>query len=231
MAVKDASEFNALRQLQTDIAKQVVLEDPASEVASIGAVAHSFDESLIFSSAVVVDTQMNVIDGSVSIAKTAMPYVPGLLFFREGPAVIATVEKLHGRPDVLIVHGCGINHPRFAGLASHVGVILNTSTIGVSKKALCGEYVEPVQAGRPTALTFIEKPLGFVLKTVAGTKPIFISPGNRISLQGALRIVQHCVVNHRLPEPLRLAHIKARQLRSEMRSGELVPLRAGDGVE
>ncbi|MGZ4846928.1 MAG: endonuclease V [Halobacteriota archaeon] len=231
MAVKDASEFNALRQLQTDIAKQVVLEDPASEVASIGAVAQSFDESLIFSSAVVVDTQMNVIDGSVSIAKTAMPYVPGFLFFREGPAVIATVEKLHGRPDVLIVHGCGINHPRFAGLASHVGVILNTSTIGVSKKALCGEYVEPAQAGRPTALTFSEKPLGFVLKTVAGTKPIFISPGNRISLQGALRIVQRCVVSHRLPEPLRLAHIKARQLRSEMRFGELVSLRTGDGVE
>lgn len=135
--------------------------------------------------------------------------------------MIATVEKLRRRPDALIVHGCGINHPRFAGLASHVGVILNTSTVGVSKKALCGKYVEPAQAGHPTALTFNGKPLGFVLKTVARTKPIFISPGNCISLQGALRIVQHCVVNHRLPEPLRLAHIKARHLRSAMRSGEL----------
>ena len=134
MAVKDASEFNALRQLQTDIAKQVVLEDPASEVASIGAVAQSFDESFVFSSAVVVDTLMNVIDESASIAKTAMPYVPGFLFFREGPAAIATVEKLRRRPDVLIVRGCGMNHPRFAGLASHVGVILNMSTVGVSKK-------------------------------------------------------------------------------------------------
>ena len=231
MGLKDASEFNALRQIQTDIAKRVVLRDPVSQVASIGAVAQSFDESLVFSSAVVVDTLMKVIDESASIAKTAMPYVPGLLFFREGPAVIATVEKLRRRPDVLIVHGSGINHPRFAGLASHVGVILNTSTVGVSKKALCGKYVEPAQAGRPTALTFNGKQLGFVLKTVAGTKPIFISPGNRISLQGALRIVQRCVVSHRLPEPLCLAHIKARQLRSEMRSGELVPLRAGYGVE
>jgi deoxyribonuclease V len=134
VAVKDASEFNALRKLQTDIAKQVVLEDPASEVASIGAIAQSFDTNVIFSSAVVVDTLMNVIDESASIAKTAMPYVPGLLFFREGPAAIATVEKLRRRPDVLIVHGCGMNHPRFAGLASHVGVILNMSTVGVSKK-------------------------------------------------------------------------------------------------
>jgi deoxyribonuclease V len=113
------------------------------------------------------------------------------------------VEKLRRRPDVLIVHGGGINHPRFAGIASHVGVILNTSTVGVSKKALCGEYLEPAQADRSTALTVNGKQFGLVLKTVAGIKPIFISPGNRISLQGALRIVQRCVVSHRLPEPLR----------------------------
>jgi len=220
LTVKGASEFHTLRQIQTNIAKQVVLEGPANEVASIGAVAQSFQDDLVFSSAVVVDTLMNVIEESASITTTAMPYVPGFLFFREGPAVIATMERLHRRPDVLIVHGCGINHPRFAGLASHVGVILNTTTVGVSKNALCGEYVEPVQAGRSTALTFNGKQCGFVLKTVAGTKPIFISPGNRISLQGALRIVERCVVSHRLPEPLRLAHIKARHLRSEMRSSK-----------
>jgi deoxyribonuclease V len=73
----------------------------------------------------------------------------------------------------------------------------------VSKKALCGEYLEPAQADRSTALTVNGKQFGLVLKTVAGIKPIFISPGNRISLQGALRIVQRCVVSHRLPEPLR----------------------------
>ena len=103
MAVKGVSEFHTLQQIQTNIAKQVVLEDPAREVASI--------------------------------ATAAMQYVPCLLFFREGPAVVATVEKLRRRPDVLIVHGCDINHPRFAGIASHVGVILNTSTVGVSKKS------------------------------------------------------------------------------------------------
>ena len=139
MAVKDVSEFHTLRQIQTNIAKQVILEDPAREVALIGAVAQSFVGGLVFSSAVVVDTLMNVIDEPASIATAAMPYVPGLLFFREGPSVVATVEKLRRRPDVLIVQGCGINHPRFAGIASHVGVILNTSTVGVSKKALCGE--------------------------------------------------------------------------------------------
>ena len=154
MVGQDASQFQDLLRIQTDIAKQVVLEDPAGQVASIGAVAQSFDDDLVFSSAILVDALMNVIDESTAIAKTTVPYVPGLLFFREGPAAIAAVKKLRIRPDVLIVHGCGINHPRFAGLASHVGVKLNASTVGVSKKTLCGEFVEPDQACSCTPLTF-----------------------------------------------------------------------------
>jgi deoxyribonuclease V len=132
---------------------------------------------------------------------------------REGPAAIAALKELRAKLDVLIVHGCGINHPRFAGFASHLGVVLNAPTIGVSKTMLCGEYVEPDQACHCVPLKFRGRQLGFVLKTMIGTKPIFISPGHRISLQYALRVVQQCVINHRLPEPLRLAHIKARQAR------------------
>ena len=231
MAANDASEFHALFEIQTTIAKQVVLEDPTSDVASIGAVAQSFDEDLVFSSAVVVDTLMNIIDQSESIAKTAMPYIPGLLFFREGPAVIATLKKLHRRPDVLIVNGCGINHPRFAGLASHVGVILDTATVGVSKETLCGDYVEPDRAGHATALAFKGAALGFVLKPMADLKPIFISPGNQISVQGALRVVRRCIGNHRLPEPLRLAQIKARHLRSKARARAFTPQQAGNAAK
>jgi deoxyribonuclease V len=156
---------------------------------------------------------MNVVDEATAVKKTKVPYVPGLLFFREGPAAIAAIKKLSARPDVLIVHGCGINHPRFAGFASHVSVILNASTVGVSKTTLCGEYVEPDQACNYAPLAFKGRQLGFVVKTLSRAKPIFVSPGNRISLQKALRVVQHCVVSHRLPEPLRLAHLKARQAR------------------
>jgi len=96
MVVKNASEFHALWQIQTNIAEQVVLEDPVGDFASIGVVALSFDESLVFSSAVVVDTLMNVIDESASIATTAMPYVPGLLLFREGLTVATTVRSCTG---------------------------------------------------------------------------------------------------------------------------------------
>jgi deoxyribonuclease V len=218
MVIHDANEFSALRQIQINIAKQVVLEDPATDFTLIGAVAQSFDDDRIFSSAVIVDADLKVIDESASITKTDMPYIPGLLFFHEGPAAIATIEKLHRRPDVIIVHGCGINHPRFAGLASHIGVILDMATVGVSKKALCGDYVEPDRVGCATTLTFKGAALGFVLKPMVDSKPIFISPGNNISLHGALRVVRHCMMSHRLPEPLRLAQIKAKRRRSEARA-------------
>jgi deoxyribonuclease V len=213
MVVRDATQFQDLRRIQTDIATQVVLNDPPGDLASIGAVAQSFSNDVVFSSAIIVDACMNVIDESISSAKTTMPYIAGLLFFREGSAAIAALKKLRTKPDVLIVHGCGINHPRFAGFASHLGVVLNASTIGVSKTTLCGEYVAPDQACSCVPLKFKNRQLGFVLKTMIGAKPIFISPGHRISLQNALQVTQRCVINHRLPEPLRLAHIKARQAR------------------
>ncbi len=156
---------------------------------------------------------MNVIDESVASAKINFPYVSGLLFFREGPVSIAALKKLHTIPEVLIVHGCGINHPRFAGFASHIGVYLNISTIGVSKTTLCGEYVEPDEACRCVPLKFKGRKLDFVLKTIAATKPIFVSPGHHISLKNAVKVVKRCVINHRLPEPLRLSQIKARKAR------------------
>ena len=225
MVAQDASRFQDLRRIQTNVAQQVVLGGPAGAVTSIGAVAQSFADDLAFSCAILIDASMNVIDEATAIAKTTVPYLPGLLFFREGLVAIAAVKKLCIRPDVLIVAGCGINHPRFTGFASHLGVELNLSTIGVSQKTLCGDYVEPDEACRCTRLTFKGRLLGFVLKTVTGARPIFISPGHRISLQGALEVVTRCVANHRLPEPLRLAHIKARYFRSATRSGQLAPVR------
>ena len=213
MVAQDATQFQDLLRLQTAIVARVVLDDPSGNFLSIGAVAQSFSNDVVFSSAVVVDALMNVIEESIASAKVTMPYIAGLLFFRERPAAIAALKELRAKLDVLIVHGRSINHPRFAGFALHLGVVLNASTIGVSKTMLCGEYVEPDQACHCVPLKFRGRQLGFVLKTMIGTKPIFISPGHRISLQYALRVVLQCVINHRLPEPLRLAHIKVRQAR------------------
>jgi deoxyribonuclease V len=213
MVAQDPTKFQDLLRIQAAIATQVVLDGPPGDYALIGAVAQSCSNEVVFSSAIVVDALMNVVEASTASAKITMPYIAGLLFFREGPAAIAALKKLCSKPDVLIVHGCGINHPRFAGFASHLGVVLNTSTIGVSKTTLCGEYVEPDEACRCVSLKFNSRQLGFVSKKMIGTKPIFISPGHLISLQNALQVVQRCVINHRLPEPLRFDHIQARQAR------------------
>jgi deoxyribonuclease V len=213
MVALGASQFHDLIRIQIEIATQVILDGPLEDFVFIGAVAQSFSNNVVFSLAFVVDSLMNVVDESTARAYVKIPYVAGLLFFREGPAAIAALKKLRMRPDVVIVHGCGINHPRFVGLASHIGVALNISTIGVSKTTLCGEYVEPDQTCRCVPLKFKGRQLGFVLKTVMGAKPIFISPGHRVSLPDALEVVQRSMLSQRLPEPLRLAQINARQAR------------------
>jgi len=164
MVAQDATQFQDLLRLQTVIVARVVLDDPSGNFLSIGAVAQSFSNDVVFSSAVVVDALMNVIEESIASAKVTMPYIAGLLFFREGPAAIAALKELRAKLDVLIVHGRGINHPRFAGFALHLGVVLNAPTIGVSKTMLCGEYVEPDQACHCVPLKFRGRHLGFVLK-------------------------------------------------------------------
>lgn len=154
MVAQDATQFQDLLRLQTAIVARVVLDDPSGNFLSIGAVAQSFSNDVVFSSAVVVDALMNVIEESIASAKVTMPYIAGLLFFREGPAAIAALKELRAKLDVLIVHGRGINHPRFAGFALHLGVVLNAPTIGVSKTMLCGEYVERDQACHCVPLKF-----------------------------------------------------------------------------
>ncbi|MGZ7115701.1 MAG: endonuclease V [Halobacteriota archaeon] len=144
-------------------------------------------------------------------AQKTTPYIAGLLFFREGPAAIVALKKLRAKPDALIVQGCGINHPRFAGFASHLGVVLNASTIGVFKTTLCGEYVEPDHACHCVILKFKGRQLGFVLKNDAWNQTDLFKSRPPHFAAYALRVVQQCVINRRLPEPLRLAHIKVRQ--------------------
>ena len=121
MVARDATQFLDLLRIQTDVAAQVVLDDPPGDFESIGAVAQSFSNDVVFSSAIIVDALMNVIDESIASARITMPYIAGLLFFREGPVAIAALKKLRTKPDVLIVHGCGINHPSFADL-HHISV-------------------------------------------------------------------------------------------------------------
>lgn len=135
------------------------------------------------------------------------PYVPGLLSFREAPAVLAAFERLSCRPDVAMFDGQGIAHPRRFGLAAHLGVLLDLPSIGCAKSRLTGEHEEPGDSrGSWSDLTDRGEKVGVVLRTRAHVKPLYISVGHRATLAGAIDLVLRCGAGYRLPEPTRLAH-------------------------
>ena len=150
------------------------------------------------------------------------PYRPGLLSFRELPALLEAWGELRARPDLLMLDGHGIAHPRRFGIACHAGLILDLPTIGCAKSRLCGHYTEPGPEpgshapllGRPAGATHDEE-IGLVLRTRRNAGPIFISPGHLIDLPTATRIVQQTLTRYRQPEPTRLAHLLANAHRRE----------------
>lgn len=138
----------------------------------------------------------------------SFPYVPGLLSFREAPAVLAALAALPHVPDLVMCDGHGLAHPRGLGLASHVGLWLDQPTIGVAKSLLCGEHRVPGhRRGCRTQLRFQGRVVGTVLRTRDGVRPLFVSAGHRVRLADAERWVLRCTVGYRLPEPTRLAHL------------------------
>ena len=153
--------------------------------------------------------QLEVIETRVHSAPVSFPYVPGLLAFREVPIFLETYELLRVKPDLLFFDGHGLAHPRRFGLACHAGVALDVPSIGCAKSKLIGEYQEPgIDAGSVSPLVAPEGDLiGEVVRTKAGVKPVFISPGHRVSFASATRFALACTRGHRIPEPTRLAHL------------------------
>ncbi|MEZ5648666.1 MAG: deoxyribonuclease V [Alphaproteobacteria bacterium] len=140
------------------------------------------------------------------------PYIPGFLSFREIPVIMAALSQLTEKPDLLMVDGQGIAHPRRFGIASHLGVLTDLPTIGIAKSRLVGYYEEPRnQKGAKAFLFDGEEHIGTVLRSQDNMLPIFISPGHRISQDTAVDIAIQCLKFHRLPEPMRLADKLAKQ--------------------
>lgn len=150
--------------------------------------------------------EMTPTEDALAVAKIPFPYIPGYLSFREGPAIIGAMEKLGMKPDVVLVDGQGIAHPRGAGIASHIGVLLNLPTVGCAKSRLIGGYEEPgVKKGQWSPLKLDDGIVGVVMRTRDGVKPLFVSPGHLITLRESIEIVLTCCTNYRIPEPLRRA--------------------------
>ncbi|GAB4519428.1 MAG: deoxyribonuclease V [Anaerolineae bacterium] len=202
--------------LQKEMASQVIYdrEIPLSRVKLVAGVDVSVKDE-VSQAAVVVLTypHLEVVEVQLAAQPTPFPYVPGLLTFREGPALVEAFEKLEHEPDVFIFDGMGRIHPRRMGIAAHMGLWLGRPTIGCGKTHLIGHYSEPAQErGSYSPLTYYGEQLGVVLRTRDKVKPVYISPGHLIDLDSAINIVMACTPKYRLPEPIRRAHNAAGQL-------------------
>ena len=200
----------AARELQTQLARQVRLEDDYPPLRRVAGVDVGFEEGGAITRAAAVlldaDTLQPLAECVVRIP-TSMPYVPGLLSFRELPALLRALADLPHVPDIVFVDGHGIAHPRGLGIAAHLGVVSGLPTIGVAKKVLTGHHAElnELRGSRVALLSRRGERIGRVLRSKDRVRPLIVSPGNRVSLERAPELVMACVRRHRLPEPTRLA--------------------------
>lgn len=157
---------------------------------------------------------LEVVETVTGSTAVGFPYVPGLLAFREAPAVLELMGRLGEPPDVLLVDGHGIAHPRGFGIASHIGLLIGIPTIGVAKSVLVGEYREPARRrGSSTRLVHEGRTVGRAVRTRQGIKPVYVSPGNLVDIDSCARFALSCCRGYRMPEPSRAAHILSNEAR------------------
>ena len=195
--------------LQKRLAGDVRVEPLVGEIETVAGTDCAFARGgrEILAMAVLCDAQsMELLATAYVRRPCTFPYVPGLLSFREAPAVIEAVEKLPRRPGLLMCDGQGRAHPRRLGLASHVGLWLDLPTIGVAKSRLCGEHRAPGERRRcHTQLRLGGEVIGSVVRTRTSVRPLYVSVGHRITLAEAVAWTLRCTRGVRLPEPTRLA--------------------------
>lgn len=196
--------------IQESLRLKVIREDRFGLIQTVAGVDVGFEaDGTITRAAVVVlgYPELDLVETAIARCPTTFPYVPGLLSFREAPAVLQALDKLEALPDLLICDGQGIAHPRRLGLASHLGICAGLPSIGAAKSRLTGRH-EPVGEGRGDSqwLSDAGEVIGAALRTRPGARPLYISIGHRISLETAVQLVLACTRAYRLPEPTRQAH-------------------------
>jgi len=192
------------------------LAGPVSAIAGADISFNKFSETVYAGVVVLSLPALRIIEsaGVRSVAK--FPYVPGLLSFREAPSLLEAWEKLKTKPDVLMLDGQGIAHPRRFGIACHVGVLLDLPTIGCAKSILVGRYGElGLEAGSRSPLVDRGEQVGVALRTKNKVSPVYVSPGHLIDLDSAVDLVLRSTGKYRQPEPTRQAHLLVNRLRVE----------------
>lgn len=196
--------------LQKRIAGRVMRDDDFGDVACVAGVDVGFEEGGRVARAAVAllaFPSLQLLGWAVAREPTRFPYVPGLLSFREIPVVRAALKKLRRRPDLVLVDGQGLAHPRRLGIACHLGLVTGLPTIGVAKSLLVGEHRPPGRRrGAWTPLVHRDEVVGAALRTRPGVAPVYVSIGHRVSLESAVRFVLACGSGYRLPDTTRWAH-------------------------
>ena len=204
---------------QKELAFQVRAEPLPAGIRRIAGTDVAFDKvsGLTHAAVVVVDAaSLAPVECAGASVPTTFPYIPGLLSFREIPALLACFARIAEPPDVILCDGQGIAHPRGAGLASHLGLALDIPTVGCAKSRLVGDHDEPSpERGGRAELLYRGRAVGCVLRSRAGVKPLYVSVGHRVTLEDAVRLVLACARRFRLPEPQRLAHHHAARQKSQ----------------
>ncbi|MHC4084516.1 MAG: deoxyribonuclease V [Planctomycetota bacterium] len=229
MHVRDLHSWNMsysqaarLQKRLADKIRVVPLKKHPKLIAGIDCAFSKDGKKIIAAVVVLKPTDFSPVETASALRKVTFPYIPGLLSFREAPVCIAAVEKLKTRPDIFIIDGQGIAHPRRLGLAAHLGLFFDRPTIGCAKSRLTGFFEDPPSEKGAYRLLKDKKgvkydtqyeTIGAVVRTRTNVKPLFVSVGNKCLLKDAIKITLRCATKYRLPEPTRLAHQLVSKLR------------------
>ncbi|HIH69267.1 endonuclease V [Methermicoccus shengliensis] len=207
----------SMLKAQRLVREHVRLDDELGEVRRVGGVDCAYTSYNTVAACVVLDARtFKVVESAWAMAPTEYPYVPTFLAFRECRACARAVRSLEAVPDVLFVDGAGVNHPRMAGLASHLGVLLDLPTIGITKKVLCGTARTPTRVRQSHPLLYGGKVVGHLVLTKARCKPIVVAAGHRTTHERALALCLEMLDGHKLPAPIRLADAMCRQIKTHL---------------
>ena len=206
-------DIKEARKLQTELSHRIVRFNQELSPRIIAGIDVSIARFSKAGRAAVVALSypgMKAVDIALSEGEISFPYVPGLLSFREIPLILEAWKKLRVYPDLILVDGQGIAHPRRLGIASHLGLLLDVPSIGCAKSRLTGEHGPlAAEAGSYSLLTDQDEIIGAAIRTRCSVKPVYVSIGHKIDLPGAISWVLNCCRGLRLPEPTRQAHLAA----------------------
>lgn len=204
------SDVRQAIQLQEQLKSKIITEGELDNIVSVAGVETSYDleENKVYAAVSFYSfPDLDNFENATASAEIDFEYKPGLIVFREGPVILRAFSRLINRPDLLIFSAHGIAHPRYIGMAGHMGLILQLPTIGCARKRLCGQYREPGnRRGDSEKLYLHDREIGLVYRSREGVNPLFISPGHLCSIDRASQLVISCLKRYRIPEPLRGAH-------------------------